>query len=43
MTSSIMAHQIIAASDVAAGAEVHNTYGEHGNSELVCKYGFALR
>ena len=25
------------------GAEVHNTYGELGNSELVAKYGFALR
>jgi len=28
--------------DIEAGAEVHNTYGEHGNAELVLKYGFAL-
>ena len=33
---------IIAAQDVPAGAEVHNTYGEHGNDALLCKYGFAL-
>ena len=33
---------IVAASAVAAGAEVHNTYGEHGNAELLRKYGFAL-
>lgn len=25
------------------GQEVHNTYGELGNAELVVKYGFALR
>lgn len=34
--------EIVAASPVSAGAEVHNTYGEHGNAELVNKYGFAL-
>eukprot|EP00887_Chlorella_sp_A99_P004898 scaffold4.g4898.t1 len=35
--------EIVAASAVPTGAEVHNTYGEHGNDELVAKYGFALR
>lgn len=35
--------QIVAASDVEAGKEIHNTYGELGNAELVKKYGFALR
>ncbi len=35
--------EIVAASDVAAGAEIHNTYGEHGNADLVRLYGFALR
>ncbi|KAL4428485.1 hypothetical protein ABPG75_002574 [Micractinium tetrahymenae] len=35
--------EIVAASAVPAGAEVHNTYGELGNAELVKKYGFALR
>ncbi len=35
--------QIVAAAPVAAGREVHNTYGELGNAELVAKYGFALR
>ena len=35
--------QIVAVSDVAAGQEVHNTYGEIGNDGLVKKYGFALR
>ena len=34
--------QILAASDVAAGAEVRNCYGELSNCELVLKYGFAL-
>lgn len=34
--------QIVAASGIAAGAEVHNTYGELPNAELVHKYGFAL-
>eukprot|EP00798_Chlamydomonas_sp_ICE-L_P009048 gene9048-16171_t len=34
---------IVAASSLVKGAEVHNTYGEHGNAELVKKYGFALR
>lgn len=33
----------MAAAPVAAGREVHNTYGELGNAELVAKYGFALR
>ena len=35
--------QIVAASALMAGQEIHNTYGEYGNSELVYKYGFALR
>ncbi|BDA50036.1 probable N-lysine methyltransferase SETD6 at N-terminal half [Coccomyxa sp. Obi] len=35
--------EIIAASPVQKGHEVHNTYGELGNAELVVKYGFALR
>jgi hypothetical protein len=34
---------IIAAQDIVAGKEVHNTYGEHGNDDLLLKYGFALR
>lgn len=34
---------IVAASPVASGQEVHNTYGELGNDGLVAKYGFALR
>lgn len=34
--------QIVAASPVAAKHEVHNTYGELGNADLVTKYGFAL-
>ncbi len=38
-----MCVQIIAASPVPKGQEVHNTYGELGNAELVVKYGFALR
>ncbi|KAF8061932.1 davT [Scenedesmus sp. PABB004] len=33
---------IIAASPIAPGAEVHNTYGELSNSQLVHKYGFCL-
>ena len=36
------ATQVIAASDVAAGQEIHNTYGELGNADLLTKYGFAL-
>ena len=32
----------MATSDVPRGAEVHNTYGELGNTEFVSKYGFAL-
>lgn len=35
--------QIVAAAPIAAGCEVHNTYGELANSELVNKYGFACR
>ena len=35
--------QVVAASPVLKGVEVHNTYGELGNAELVNKYGFALR
>jgi SET domain-containing protein 6 len=35
--------RIVAASDVPAGREVHNTYGELGNVDLVRKYGFCLR
>lgn len=35
--------QIVAASPLVEGQEVHNTYGEHGNAHLVMKYGFALR
>ncbi|GAB4814451.1 hypothetical protein N2152v2_001497 [Parachlorella kessleri] len=35
--------EIVAASAVPKGREVHNTYGEHGNCELLFKYGFALR
>ncbi|KAL4858939.1 N-lysine methyltransferase setd6 [Chlorella vulgaris] len=35
--------EIVAGSAVPGGAEVHNTYGELGNAELVKKYGFALR
>ncbi|KAF6262972.1 hypothetical protein COO60DRAFT_557117 [Scenedesmus sp. NREL 46B-D3] len=34
--------EIVAASPVPAGAEVHNTYGELGNQALVHKYGFCL-
>jgi SET domain-containing protein 6 len=34
--------QIVAASPVEKGEEVHNTYGELGNADLVMKYGFAL-
>jgi hypothetical protein len=35
--------RIVAASDVPAGREVHNTYGELPNVDLVRKYGFCLR
>jgi hypothetical protein len=31
-----------AASSLKAGAEVHNTYGEHGAADLAARYGFAL-
>jgi len=34
--------EIVAASDITAGSEIYNTYGELGNSELVHKYGFCL-
>ena len=34
--------EIVAASDIPAGSEIYNTYGELGNSELVHKYGFCL-
>lgn len=34
--------EIIAASGVSRGSEVHNTYGEYGNAELLIKYGFVL-
>ncbi|KAK9789397.1 hypothetical protein WJX73_003152 [Symbiochloris irregularis] len=35
--------EVIAASDIPAGKEIENTYGELGNADLVNKYGFALR
>lgn len=35
--------KIVAASDVEEGKEVHNTYGELSNAELLYKYGFCLR
>ena len=38
-----VAAQIVAASALQQDQEIHNTYGEYGNSELVYKYGFALR
>jgi hypothetical protein len=34
--------EIVATASVAAGREIHNTYGHHGNAELVYKYGFGL-
>jgi hypothetical protein len=34
--------EIEAAQRMPAGAEIHNTYGEHGGEELVAKYGFCL-
>jgi N-lysine methyltransferase SETD6 len=34
--------EIVAACDLTSGQEIHNTYGEHSNSELVARYGFAL-
>ncbi len=33
--------QVVAAHDLGPG-EVHNTYGEHGDAELLSKYGFCL-
>lgn len=35
--------RILTASPIAAGREVHNTYGELGNRDLLEKYGFTLR
>lgn len=35
--------EIVVASKVENGEEVHNTYGELSNSELLAKYGFALQ
>lgn len=34
--------EIVATSEVAEGGEVHNTYGELSNCDLVQKYGFAV-
>ena len=34
--------QIVAACSLAKGEEIFNTFGELENTELVCKYGFAL-
>ena len=34
--------EIVAARDLAAGQEIHNTYGEHGNAALLRKYAFCL-
>lgn len=34
---------IVAASDICKGNEIHNTYGEYSNLELLYKHGFALR
>lgn len=34
--------EIVVASSIQSGKEVHNTYGELSNSELLAKYGFAL-
>ena len=39
----MLERQVIAASNIPAGKEIENTYGELGNAELVNKYGFALR
>lgn len=35
--------RIVAAQAIPSGQEVHNTYGEYGNTELIYKHGFALR
>eukprot|EP00892_Ulva_mutabilis_P009448 jgi/Ulvmu1/6876/UM031_0081.1 len=35
--------RIVAVQPIAAGREVHNTYGEYGNAALIYKHGFALR
>ena len=32
----------MAACSLAAGAEIHNTYGELGNEDLVVRYGFSV-
>ncbi|CAD7703274.1 unnamed protein product [Ostreobium quekettii] len=34
--------EIVTASRIEQGNEIHNTYGEHSNAELLHKYGFAL-
>lgn len=34
--------QIVAACSLSRGEEIFNTFGELDNTELVCKYGFAL-
>lgn len=34
--------QIMAGCPLVKGQEIFNTFGELENSELVCKYGFAL-
>ena len=34
--------EIVTASCVQDGHEIHNTYGEHGNAELLHRYGFSL-
>jgi hypothetical protein len=41
-TTTIPTLECRAASLIAAGCEVHNTYGEHGAAELAARYGFAL-
>lgn len=33
----------MAAQSLRAGQEVHNTYGEHSNGQLLNKHGFTLR
>ena len=35
--------QIVAAQSLKAGQEVHNTYGEHSNGQLLNKHGFTLK
>ena len=38
----ILPLQIVAACSLSKGQEIFNTFGELENTELVCKYGFAL-